>query len=460
MRCVPKGRETLGDSPEKGGHFARAVAAEVSKDIERLTGTPVDGLDFEVLEREVRKTAISTAASLVAARLNADLSDGEAAELPCACGADARNVGRRPRTFTTALGPLTLERAWYHCSSCGHGFSPRDRTLALDGTSLSPAVTRMVGVTAAELSFEKSSTLLRELADLKVIPKQVERHAEALGGAIARDERDIIEPEPPGAPTLYLGLDGTGIPVRKSETEGRAGKQPDGSARTREVKLATIWSAESRDTEGRPVRDAGSVTFNAAIESIATRDTDTEPAPFAKRVLREMERRDFFAVDRRVVLGDGALWIWNFAAEHVPDAIQIVDIFHAKQHVFDVAKALYGKGSDLAAQWGKARRDELDQGRLDLVLAALRKHASHCDVAARNIEYFQNNRARMDYPRFREQGLCVSTGVVEGGCKSLIGGRLKRGGMHWSVSGANSIIALRCSVQSNRFDDYWERRAG
>ena len=152
--------------------------------------------------------------------------------------------------------------------------------------------------------------------------------------------------------------------------------------------------------------------------------------------------------------------MWNFAAEHVPDAIQIVDIFHAKQHVFDVAKALYGKGSDLAAQWGKARRDELDQGRLDLVLAALRKHASHCDVAARNIEYFQNNRARMDYPRFREQGLCVSTGVVEGGCKSLIGGRLKRGGMHWSVSGANSIIALRCSVQSNRFDDYWERRAG
>ncbi len=102
-------------------------------------------------------------------------------ELPCACGADARNVGRRPRTFTTALGPLTLERAWYHCSSCAHGFSPRDRALALDGTSLSPAVTRMVGVTAAELSFEKSSTILRELAGLEVIPRQVERHAEALG---------------------------------------------------------------------------------------------------------------------------------------------------------------------------------------------------------------------------------------------------------------------------------------
>ena len=329
----------------------------------------------------------------------------------------------------------------------------------MDGASLSPAVTRMVGVTAAELSFEKSSTLLRELAGLEVIPRQVERHAEALGRAIARDERDVIEPEPPGAPTLHLGLDGTGIPVRGPETEGRAGKRPDGSARTREAKLAAVWSAESRDAEGLPARDAGSATFSAAIESIAARDTDTEPAPFAKRVLREMERRGFFDAGRRVILGDGAAWIWNFADEHAPDAIQIVDIFHAKQHVFDAAKAIYGPGSDLAAQWGRIRRGELDRGRIDLVIEELARHAGHCAEAARNIGYFQNNRARMDYPRFREQGLCVSTGVVEGGCKSLIGARLKRGGMHWSVSGANSIIALRCSVHSNRFDDYWERRA-
>ena len=109
----------------------------------------------------------------------------------------------------------------------------------------------------------------------------------------------------------------------------------------------------------------------------------------------------------------------------------------------DVAKALYGSGSDLAAKWGKARRDELDQGQLDLILTALKKHASHCDVAARNVGYFKSNRTRMDYPRFRAQGLCVSTGVVEGGCKSVIGGRMKNGEMHWSVRGANAIIALR-----------------
>ena len=325
---------------------------------------------------------------------------------------------------------------------------------------MSPGALRMVGVTAAELSFGRSSTLLRELAGLTVGAKQVERHAEALGREVAQDEREVIEPEPTGAGTLYAGLDGTGIPVRKEESQGRKGKQPDGTSRTREVKLCTVWSAETCDEEGRPVRDAGSVSHNAAIESIATRDTDKVPAPFARRVLREIERRGFADVERRVVLGDGAAWIWNFADEHLPDAIQIVDIFHAKQHIFDVAKALYGPGTDLAAQWGKIRRDQLDQGRLDLVIGELARHAGRCPEAEMNMEYFGKNRARMDYPRFRERKLCVSTGVVEGGCRSVIGGRLKHGGMHWTVNGANAIIALRSPVQSNRFDDFWERRAG
>ena len=408
----------------------------------------------------VRETALATAASLLAARLNADRSDGREPRLPCACGAEARRSGRRDKTFTTALGPMTLERAWYHCDSCGSGFSPRDRALRVEGRSLSPGALRMVGVTAAELSFGKSSTLLRELAGLAVGAKQVERHAEALGCEVADDEREVIEPEPTGAGTLYLGLDGTGIPVRKGESRGRKGKQPDGTSRTREVKLCTVWSAETCDKEGRPVRDAGSVSHNAAIESIATRDTDKVPAPFVRRVLREIGRRGFADVERRVVLGDGAPWIWNFADEHLPDAIQIVDIWHAKQHIFDVAKALYGPGSDLAAQWGKIRRDQLDQGRLDLIIEELAGHAGRCPEAESNMAYFGNNRARMDYPRFRDRKLCVSTGVVEGACKSVIGGRLKHGGMHWTVKGANAVIALRSSVHSNRFDDFWERRAG
>ena len=150
----------------------------------------------------------------LARRLNADHSDEQGPHLPCQCGAEARFVGRRPKTFTTALGPLTLERAWYHCESCHHGFSPRDRSLGMDNTFLSPAALRMIGIAAARTSFEGASALLRELAGLALAPKSVERHAEALGREVAGDECRVIEPEPCDAPTLYLGLDGTGVPAR------------------------------------------------------------------------------------------------------------------------------------------------------------------------------------------------------------------------------------------------------
>lgn len=435
------------------------VRREIAAEAANLIG---DGVldDFQALETEARRVALQLMGQAVARKLNADHCDDQGPHLPCACGAEARFAGRRLKTFTTALGPLTLKRAWYHCDQCHHGFSPRDRALGMEDTCLSPAALRMLGIAAARTSFAATSTLLRELAGLAVAPKTVERHAEALGREVASDEYRVIEPEPCDVPTLYLGLDGTGVPARNSEVEGRCGKQTDASARTREAKLAVVWSAQTKDKEGRPVRDPGSATYNAAIETIATRDTDTEPAPFARRILRETRRRGFDTASRQVVLGDGAPWIWNFTDEHFPDAVQIVDLFHAKGHLFEVAKAIYGSGSELGERWAKQRREELDEGRVDDVIAALRRHGETCKEARKDAEYFSTNRERMNYPKFRAMGLCVATGVVEGGCKRIVGARLKQGGMHWTVAGANAIIALRCAVESNRFDDFWERRAG
>ena len=268
----------------------------------------------------------------------------------------------------------------------------------------------------------------------------------------------MAETVPSPAPTMYLGLDGTGVPVRPAEVEGRRGKQPDGSAKTREVKLATMWTAEGRDKAGRPVRDRGSVSYNAAVESAASRDTDPLPSAFAQRAYREAQRRGFDTAARRVVIGDGAPWIWQLAAEQFPGAIEIVDIYHAKQHLCDVAKTLYGPGTDLADQWARDRRVELDAGRLRAVIAALRIHVETTPEARRCIHYVFGNRHRMRYPQFRAKGLCISSGVVEAGCKQ-IGARLKRAGMRWTVAGANAIIALRCCLLSGRFEDFWERRA-
>ena len=245
----------------------------------------------------------------------------------------------------------------------------------------------------------------------------------------------------------------------KSELDGRAGKQPDGSSKTRETKRCAVWSAESRDKEGIPMRDAGSVTYTAAIESAAQHDTDEVPSDFAARVLRETARRRFAQASRRVLLGDGALWIWNLGDQHLPGAIQIVDLFHAKQHLSELATAIYGPGSDLGKHWATLRHDDLDEGRFDDILDAIRIHASANDEARKNLDYFTRNRDRMRYPYFRAQGLCVSTGVVEAGCKTAVGTRLKRAGMHWTVRGADAILALRCCKLSGRFEDFWERRA-
>ena len=432
------------------------------QEIETLLGRQaVADLDLEALELAVRQQVLQLAGTAVEQRLNADTSDERGARTPCGCGHEARLVGRRNKQVQSVLGPLQLERAYYHCSACGHGFCPRDQHLSIENTSLSPALTRMVGTVGAMVSFQEGSELLTELAGVAVDAKQVERTAEALGKQIAEDERHCTEPSDalPLPQTLYLGMDGTGIPLRAEELVGRTGKQPDGSAKTGEVKLCTIWSAESLDEQGTPLRDAGSVTYSAALESAHTVDTAATRSPFAQRVWREATRRRFCQAPRTVVLGDGAPWIWNIADDQFPAATQIVDRYHAQQHLSEVGKALYGPTTQRASQWAERRKQELATGRLPALLHAIRRQVPRSDEARRCLHYFQTNRERMRYPEFHAQGLCTSTGVVEAGCKVAIGTRLKRAGMHWTVPGSNAIIALRCSKLSGRFQDFWERRS-
>lgn len=406
---------------------------------------------------------MALAARAVEQTLNDDPSDCCGPSLACVCGRPARYAGRRRKRFLTVLGDVTLERAYYHCQACRAGFSPRDQTLGLVGTSLSPAVTRMVGLVGALVSFEEGSELLASLAGLPIQAKQVERIAESLGAEIAAEEQNCLEHEasPPSAPTLYMGLDGSGIPMRPAELAGRAGKQADGSAKTREVKLCTIWSAQGRDADGIPQRDEGSVTYSGAIESAALADTDPGISPFAQRAQREAGRRGFQQADRQVMLGDGAAWIWNLTGEQFPGAIQILDRFHAKQHLSDAAKAIWGTdpGTELGKLWLPKRYEELDAGQTDSLIDAYSVHAKDCNEARLCIEYLRTHRQRMRYPEFRAAGLCTSTGVVEAGCRVAVGQRLKRSGMRWTVRGANAILALRCAKLSARYDPFWKRRA-
>ena len=202
-RPTRRARGGLARGGQKGG-LKEAFGAEVAAEIEALVGAG-EGWDFEAIETAARRAALRVAARAVEQRFNADRSDHRGPRLPCDCGKAACYAGRREKTFQSALGELTLERAYYHCEACETGLCPRDRALGIEGSSLSPAVTRMVGRAAAMVSFAEGSELMQELAGVPVDPKQVERTAERLGREIAQDERDGVEPEPPAAPTMYLG---------------------------------------------------------------------------------------------------------------------------------------------------------------------------------------------------------------------------------------------------------------
>jgi hypothetical protein len=324
----------------------------------------------------------------------------------------------------------------------------------------------MTALVGATVSFAEGSEFITHLSGVSIGAKMVERAAKRLGNEIAEVERQSTDPETERKlpPTLYAAVDGTGVPMRASELDGRSGKQPDGSAKTREAKVCIVWSAEGRDKNGVPTRDPGSITYSAAIETAASSDTNDELPPFAQRVRREMSRRRYFEADRRAFLGDGAAFIWNLADEHAPGAIQILDRFHAKEHLTDAAKAIWLPGSDNCQRWYTAREAELDAGDIESLVERLHVHSDRpeslpsCEAAADCERYFCHHSDRMRYAKFHAEGLCTSTGVLEAACKTVVGTRLKRPGMHWSLHGANAIIALRCAKLSGRLDTFLHRR--
>ena len=209
------------------------------------------------------------------------------------------------------------------------------------------------------------------------------------------------------------------------------------------------------------VEDLGSVSYSAAIEGCAWNSTYKDIPPFACRVERELTRRGYFHAQNQIFVGDGAPWIWNLASMVAPNAIQIVDLYHAKEHLSQLAASIFGLNSDLSKKWIDDRHYDLESGNLDAVLSAISDHIARPDEvgkkAAKEFAYFDNNRHRMKYDFFRSLGFCVGSGVVEAGCRVVIAQRLKRSGMFWSLNGANAIIALRSSLLSGTFDDFWVR---
>jgi hypothetical protein len=380
------------------------------------------------------------------------------------CGRGHRAVftGYREKDVDTVLGPVTLRRAWYHCARCGHGLAPRDAELGVAGASVSPGLRAMSEKAAAALPFAHAAGLLDDLAGVRLTVKRVERAAEAGGAALAAASRSraaliarrklVPLPPDPLPDKLYAVIDGTGVPVTSKETEGRDGKGEDGRARTREVKMAVFFTQDKVDGDGYPVRDRASSSYIATFEPAAS---------FQRLVRAEGIRRGADHVRQLTVIGDGAAWIWKLAAATFPGATCIVDLFHAREHLHSLTRSLEFMLGDRKDEWLAARLEDLDYGYIDGIAAAVREYPLEGikkDETDRELGYFLNNAPRMRYHWFRSRGLFVGSGVVEAGCKSVIGQRLKQSGMHWTVNGADSIITLRCAQATGQPEALYDHR--
>jgi hypothetical protein len=420
-------------------------------------------LDLEAIERAVRSALHQAGATALTQLLQFAVPPEDQRSIPCSCGRTAQYRELRSKPVLTAVGPVEVSRPYYLCAHCHTGQFPADGELDIEDTEFSPGVRRMQATVGQQAPFDHGRQQMKVLAGLEVTTKSVERTAEAIGSDIAEGERreigqavqldlPVIIGEP--IPILYVQMDGTGVPVVKKETEGRKGKIDGQPSHTREVKLGCVFTQTTWDKEGYAIRDSDSTTYTGAIETAEE---------FGKRIYLEAWNRGWSRAEKKVVMGDGAEWIWNLADQHFPGAVQIVDLYHARQHLWDLARRLHPNDPANQKAWMKIHQKRLlDKGKITKLVLALRSTESTntevLDEIRTEADYFERNAARMRYPKFRRQHLFVGSGVIEAGCKTVIGSRLKQSGMFWTVRGANSIIALRCCHLNGRFEDYWEGR--
>ena len=424
-------------------------------------------LDLEACEFSVRNAVMALGARFLERPLNKVGRGRQAVPIRCRrCGQPMVSVGVKYKTLYTILGPARFGRSLFVCEPCRTQRFPADEALGIEHTHFSPGAQRMMAKAASRSTFAQAAEDLTLYANLRVTPKTIERSAEAIGREIeawmklqdaALLRQACVLETPPSKPAntphiMYIEYDGTGIPIRRAELAGRKGKQSDGSALTREVKLGCLFTQTAFDSEGHPIRDPNSTSYVGAIESSVA---------FGKRLYAEALRRGLQTCTKIVLITDGAHYNKSIAEMHFPNAVHIIDLYHAFQHVHELARLLVSEKlrETIDAQWTSL----LDEGRIEDLIKNAGEHLPRTgptrEQGTAKINYFRTNAESMRYDSFRAQRFFVGSGVIEAGCKTVIGARLKASGMFWSQIGANAIIALRCCVYSRRFEQFWEDRS-
>ena len=408
------------------------------------------GIAVQELEVLVRTAVFKSANAMVGWLLQQAADRIDAAYQP---KAGQQYKGRVRLQVEGMFGQFPLERDYYHDPAKKTGHYPADAGLGLEG-SYTPALARLMCLEGAdESSYQKAELHLAETGGIHVQARQIQRLVQPVGSAAQTWQEREAKAGAPAVPILYVSADGTGVPMRKEELAGRQGKQPDGSAKTRQAYLGCVFTQHKQDQEGHPVRDYESTTY---VSSFAGIDE------FGPVLRQEALRRGLGLALQVVLLIDGAEGLAHMGRLCFSNALQIVDFYHALEHVGKVLAALLGSKEHpeyktRLGQWAKGLLDD----QVAQLIAQARQEClgkTNAQAVAAELTYFVNNTARMQYGTFRRQGFFIGSGVIEAGCKTVIGTRCKQSGMFWSEPGAENILALRCIHSSRRLADFWTNR--
>ncbi len=441
----------MADKSERA-RLVREVVEKLSEQLEREL--PDETATLDQIEEKAGRIGRELSRELQRRLVEERVAGARENRVECRCGHRAYYKDVQPRSVVTSHGVLSFRRACYYCCHCKESFAPADAVLRVAG-----GTTEQVRVWAAtvsgQMAFAQAATTLELLTRVSLSAATLERIAVAVGSGMYQEEArraalhlrgQLPEGERPKERPrrLYVGMDGLFVPLRDAWKQD--GSEGELHCRWGECKVGVVYEPE-QDQEGKDVR-VRRQTYTATLQSVEE---------FGPRLGALAHQNGHHWAKETVVMGDGAAWIWQIAAKQFTGAVQIVDFFHACQHLAEVADARFGKESPASRDWQKARQEDLKNNRLDHVLREIASwRPSNQDkrqLRRRAYNYFSENAHRMRYQTFLEQGYHIGSGVVEAGCKHVIGQRLDQAGMHWRQATAESIAALRAALCSSQPPD-------
>ena len=418
----------------------------------RFEATQADGVAVQELEVLVRTAIYKPANALVEFLLQ-----GAADRLDAAYQPKPGQVykGREPLKVQGIFGSFEISRDYYYHAGKKEGHYPADAALGLE-VGYTPALAKLVCLEGAdEPTYLKAQRHLEQTGGITVSARQIQRVVQRVGAAAQQGQERPAQPEECqryDIPILYVSADGTGVPMVPEELVGRKGKHAEGKAKTRQVYLGCVFTQHRVDEQGRPVRDWESTTYVSSFQPIDE---------FGPLLRQEALRRGMGSAGKVVLLLDGAPGLEHMGQLNFKDGVQIVDFYHALEHAALVLAALIGKDhpdyKTRLRRWAK----RLLKDKVGALIAETRQQCAgqpQAPAVEEALHYFVSNVSRMQYGTFRAAGYFIGSGVVEAGCKTVIGGRCKHSGMFWSASGAENILSLRCIHSSRRLDEFWKHR--